>query len=314
MIRENYMAESIPARKSKEGSLRQYVDEHFMTLHERIWKRLPVSLRKTRPIRAYGNFIHSRVQMRAPRTQYHGTFFFRNRPELELIRTLSNQKAPGSELSIAVLGCSNGAEVYSILYTIRSARPDLKLKVHALDISEEILEIAKNGLYALKIPKLMDAQIFQRSTEDEMRAMFDLGEMDQVRIKPWIKEGIDWEVADAGDPELAIRLGHQDLVIANQFLCHMAPPDAERCLRSISKLVNPGGYLFVSGIDMNIRTKVALELRWKPVRELLEEIHDGDPSVRGDWPLKYWGLEPFDSKRENWMVRYASVFQLGPKA
>lgn len=65
---------------------------------------------------------------------------------------------------------------------------------------------------------------------------------------------------------------------------------------------------------MNIRTKVALELGWKPVRELLEEIHDGDPSVRGDWPLKYWGLEPFDNKRHDRMVRYASVFQLGPSA
>jgi hypothetical protein len=51
-------------------------------------------------------------------------------------------------------------------------------------------------------------------------------------------------------------------------------------------------------------------LGWAPVRELLQEIHDGDPSVRRDWPWRYWGLEPFDRKRRDWNVRYASVFQL----
>lgn len=311
MIKENYMPESILTRQSKASALRKYVDERLLTVNERIWKSLPSSLTKTRPVRAYGDLIHSIVQQRAPRTQYHGTFFLRNRPELELIRALSNQKPQGAELRIAELGCSNGAEIYSIVYTIRSARPDLRLKVYALDISNEILKIAKSGLYALKVPKLMDHSIFQRLTEEEMQTMFDKEENDQVRIKSWIGEGINWQVADAGDPELANRLGRQDMVIANQFLCHMRPQDAERCLRNFSHLVKPGGYLFVSGIDMNIRTKVALELGWNPVPELLEEIHDGDPSVRGDWPVRYWGLEPFDKNRPDWIHRYASVFQLG---
>ena len=314
MIRENYMPESILPGKSGANTFRKYVDERFLALNERIWKRLPLPMRKSSLLRGYGNFIHSLVQLHAPRTQYHGTYFFRNRPELELIRSLANQKPEGSELSIAVLGCSNGAEVYSIVYTIRSARPDLKIKLHALDISKDILEIAKNGVYALNVPKLMDSMIFQRSTDEEMHKMFDPDQPDHVRVKSWIKDGISWQVADAGDPELAARLGRQDMVIANQFLCHMAPPDAERCLRSFCKLVKPGGYLFVSGIDMKIRTKVAIELNWKPVPELVEEIHDGDPSVRGDWPLKYWGLEPFDKKRRDWIFRYASVFQLGLNA
>jgi chemotaxis methyl-accepting protein methylase len=305
------MPESMLAGKAGVNALRRYVGERFLTVNERIWKSLPGSLTKTRPFHSYGSFIHSLVQRSAPRTQYHGTFFFRNRPELELIRSLANQRPQGAELSIGVLGCSNGAEVYSIVYAIRSARPDLKLTINALDISNEILEIAQSGLYALKIPKLMDAHIFQRLTKEEMRTMFDEEEMDQVRVKSWIREGIHWQVADAGDPELAARLGRQDMVIANQFLCHMTPPNAEKCLRSIVRLVNPGGYLFVSGIDMDIRTKVARELGWKPVPELLEEIHDGDPSVRGDWPFRYWGLEPFDNSRRDRILRYASVFQVG---
>jgi SAM-dependent methyltransferase len=307
------MPESILAKMSRAPVLRKCVGKPFLFVNERVWNRLPSPLRTARPVRFYGTFLHSLVQLREARKQYHGTFFLRNRPELELIRALSNQRAKGSTLRISVLACSNGAEVYSILWTIRSAWPDLNVVVNAVDISNEILEIAKRGLYSLKTNELMDSAIFERLTEEEMRAMFER-EKHQLRIKSWLKEGINWQVGDAGDPELTKLLGSQDIVVANRFLCHMAPPDAERCLRNIARLVDPGGYLFVSGIDLDIKTKVALDLGWTPVRDLLEEIHNGDPSVRRDWPWKYWGLEPFTCKRRDWSIRYASVFQLGHRA
>jgi len=209
-----------------------------------------------------------------------------------------------------VVACSNGAEVYSIVWTIRSARPDLKLFVHAMDISNEIVEIAKQGVYSEGSEKTVSAPIFERLTSEEIRTMFDQ-DGGRMKIQSWIREGISWQAGDAGDPKLANNLGLQDMVVANKFLCHMNPPDAERCLRNIAHLVAPGGYLVVSGVDLEVRTKVALELGWTPIPELIEEIHDGDPSVRRDWPWKYWGLEPFDRKKPDWAVRYASFFQLG---
>ena len=97
--------------------------------------------------------------------------------------------------------------------------------------------------------------------------------------------------------------------MANRFLCHMHPDAAETCLRNLSRLVKRDGYLFVSGVDLAVRSKVALEQGWRPVTDLIEEIHEGDPTLRRDWPLYYWGLEPFDGQ-EDWKVRYASVFRL----
>ena len=271
----------------------------------------PPSLMTLRPICSYGNFLHTLVRLRANRRQFFGTFFLRNRPQLELIRRLSDQKSNGSTLRISVLACSNGAEVYSILWTIRSARPDLKVIMHAVDISKEVLELAQKGVYSLGTPELVRGRpIFERMTEEEMGEMFDR-EGDQVKIKSWIKEGIIWHLGDAGDPEIVNALGPQDMVVANNFLCHMDPPDAERCLRNIARLVNPGGYLFVSGIDLDIRTKVARDLGWKPLKDLMEDIHEGDPVLRKDWPWKWWGLEPFNKRRHDWEVRYASGFQIG---
>jgi SAM-dependent methyltransferase len=284
----------------------------YLRLNEWIWNQFHRSLAAIPPWRIYGSFLHTLVCLGANRRQFLGTFFLRNRPELELIRRLSDQKGKGSTLKIIVLGCSNGSEVYSILWTIRSARPDLKIMMNAVDISNEVLELARKGTYSLGPPELVDQQIFERMTENEMREMFDK-EDGRLKIKSWLKEGIIWRLGDAGDPEMLNIFGPQDIVVANNFLCHMDPPDAERCLRNIARLVKPGGYLFVSGIDLDVRTKCARDLRWRPVLDLMKDIHDGDPVLRADWPFKWWGLEPFNNKRHDWRLRYASVFQVNEK-
>jgi len=90
---------------------------------------------------------------------------------------------------------------------------------------------------------------------------------------------ITWEVGDAGDPHLVARMGPQDLVIDSNFLCHMDPASAERCLRNLAVLVSPGGHAFVTGVDLDVRTNVAIELGWEPISDLRAEIHDGDPLV-----------------------------------
>lgn len=283
----------------------------------------------------YGRYVHYLVRLHAQRNQYFATFFLRNRPELELMCRLLDRNAYGSTLKISVLACSKGAEVYSIVWTIRAARPDLRLSMHAVDISQEILEFAERGVYsrksldALNAPHnggIMDredvtwntcrdqnAPMFERMTDEEVEAMCEV-EGDQVRVKPWLRGGIAWLGADAGDPELVGVLGPQDIVVANRFLCHMEPAAAEKCLHNIARLVKPGGYLFVSGIDLDVRTRVAQGMGWKPVTELMRQIHEGDASLRRGWPLDYWGLEPFCDDRPDWRIRYASVFQIGETA
>ncbi len=226
---------------------------------------------------------------------------------------LSYQTESASTLTMAVLGCSNGAEVYSILAILRSARPELKILMHAVDISREVLELARKGVYSFSSPELVGEPIFQRMTEAEIWKMFDRG-ADKVTVQSWIKEGIMWHLGDVREPEMLKVLGPQDIVVASNFLCHMKPLDAETCLRCIARLVKPGGYLVVSGIDLDVRTKVATDQKWEPVTELLEDIHDGDSNLRRDWPLCYWGLEPLDKVRKNWIVRYAAVFKLGERS
>ena len=281
----------------------------YLRLSKWIWERLPSRVRDLHPVRCYGAWLHTLVCVRANREMYLGTFFLRNRPALELMRRLAQQRAHGSTLRIAVLGCSIGAEVYSILWIIRSARPDLKVLLDAVDISKEILSFAEKGIYAPDTSQLVGASIFERLTTAEMVELFDC-EGDQAKVKSWLREGITWQLGDAADPNLINILGPQDMVVASNFLCHMPRVDAEKCLGNIARLVSPGGYLFVSGVDLDVRTKLALDLGWEPLPELIAEIHNGDPSVRADWPWHWWGLEPLNRKRHNWQTRYAAAFRI----
>lgn len=320
------------ARMSQSRFVRKYLGRPYFLGNLWIWSHLPASVTSWRPLRAYGAHLHSLIQLRATRRQSVGTFFFRNRPELELLIRLVDQKRQGSTLDVTVLACSKGAEVYSISYAIRCARPDLRVCLRALDIDKDVLEFAEGGVYSLKTTNGLGAMgprslgqvgnlvmntsreqtrsIFERMSSEEIEAMFER-DGDRVKVKPKFREGISWHLGNAGDPHLVDVFGLQDIVVANRFLCHMHAGEAEACLRNLARLVKPDGYLLVSGVDLAVRSKVAQDLGWRPVTDLISEIHEGDPSLRRDWPLEYWGLEPFDQSRIDWKMRYASVFQCG---
>jgi chemotaxis methyl-accepting protein methylase len=283
----------------------------YLRLNRRVWERVPSSLASSRFIRMYGDFLHSLSRTVEARTQAFNTHFLRNRPELELIQRLLAGKNHGETLKIAVLGCSLGPEAYSVAWAIRSERPDLRLILDAVDISPNAVEFAKRGVYSLTSTDSLRSAIFDRMTKGEKEEFFDMNG-ETASVKHWIREGIQWHVGDAGEPTTIDALGPQDMVVANNFLCHMVPAEAERCLRNIARLVGTGGYVFVSGVDLDVRTKVAQDLEWKPLRELLEEIHDGDPALRGHWPWHYGGLEPIDRKRRDWTTRYAVAFEVAP--
>src|SRR5690242_6024030 len=136
---------SFGARKLFRRCVRIYVGRS-----QRLCMRVPVSVRKSLLVGTYARHLHRLVSSYAERKQSFGTYFLRNRAELQLLRSLLDQKAYRSRLNICVLACSRGAEVYSSLWTIRSARPDLRVTLTAVDISSDIVEFAEEGVYSLK--------------------------------------------------------------------------------------------------------------------------------------------------------------------
>src|SRR5207245_5827760 len=93
------------------------------------------------------------------------------------------------------------AEVYSVLWTIGSARPDLKVIAQAVDVSNEILGLAREGVYSFNASGLVEKPIFACMNGEEVQEMFDTDrDRETVKIKSWIKEGIRWHLGDAASP------------------------------------------------------------------------------------------------------------------
>jgi chemotaxis methyl-accepting protein methylase len=283
--------------------IRRRLAIEYLRVAGKIWKHTPRRFRSVQ----YGNHLHSLVLRVSDRKQDGCTFFLRNRAELELIGRLALKAEQNSTIDVAVFACSKGAEVYSIAWTLKSARPDLTVRIQAVDVLPDAVKFAEQGCYSLRNCDEWGAP-FDRIYLEEMNELFDRsGEV--LSVKQWIREGISWHCADAGDPVFVSSLGSQDMVFANRFLCHMGPACAERVLRNVSRILKPGGHLFASGVDLDVRTKVATDRKWKPITELAEDIHEGDPSIRDTWPLTYWSKEPFQATRTDAAVRYASAFQ-----
>lgn len=205
-------------------------------------------------------------------------------------------------LSITVVGCSEGAEVFTILYTAQNVLPGVKLKVSAFDIDETALNIAKSGSFKA------DSRVLSEVTPEESKKIFDKkGEFLQVKDQ---FRNVDWYLQDPTRDPVTRTHPKQDIVVANRLLFHMDRKEQYRALKAIVTMVRPGGYLFVSGVDLDVRTRIANEFSLYPIPELVEEIHAGDKTMTMDWPFERWGLEPLSKKERNWMTRYCSVFQM----
>jgi chemotaxis methyl-accepting protein methylase len=271
-----------------------------------IWRRLPRRIRGTRGGLAYGRWLQRVVRAHSARSQNPMTYFFRDELELEVAADLVDRLPRGADLRVAVIACSMGAEPYSLVWTITQRRPDLRIDARAVDLEPEVIAIAREG-------GPWDRRHFQLEslTPEQIAALFDQ-EGSQLRVKRWLRDAVTFEVADGTDPATIERLGPRHLVLANRFLTHMQPSDAEAALHRISQMVAPGGFLVCTGVDVDVRTRVVRALGWTPVVDRIEALHEGDPTLLEGWPWEYWALEPLDTSRPDWQLRYATVFQHPP--
>jgi chemotaxis methyl-accepting protein methylase len=270
---------------------------------EIFWNSLPRPVRSWKPTRALGRRIHRRACRIHARGGACYTRFFRNVPQLEVVRDLVLEMPAGRPVKLLSIGCSTGAELYSALWLIRMARPSMDVQGLGVDMAEECIEAAFRGIYPFRVPEVAVARISE-TTHD--RFLTKVGKT--LVIQDWLKEKVSWAVGDALSPDLAARFGLHDVLVANNFLFSLAPERAEACLRNLARLVAPGGYLVASGVDLDVRERILGELGFVPVTTRWEEIYAAE-DVHSAWPLRFWGLEPIDRTRQDWPARYTTVFR-----
>lgn len=284
------------------------VANFILRLVRYVWRRLPPRVVSTPPIQRLGSLIYDRYVRDTERVQSQFTQFLRNRPMLETVVSLVADQSQG-KLRVTSVGCSTGAELYSLLYLLRCFRPGLPIEAHGIDVVEEAVEAARVGIYrddrsAVRGPW---SELSLLSPET-LEAMFDPLTDGSFRAKDWLRELVHWRVGDATDARLLDTIGEQDLVLANNFLGPMEDRTAERVMRNLATLVAPNGLLVLDGVNLDLKSRVVRDLGFLPILDRFEEIYHADLSKR-DWPWTRWSHEPIDRKKDDWRYRYAMIFR-----
>lgn len=209
-------------------------------------------------------------------------------------------------LRIIVMGCSTGAEPYTISSILEQRRPDLMLEIEAFDIDREPLEIARRGTYEAET-------VFANPlvTESFAATTFDR-DGERMTVKPDIAARVSFHLKDAAELRLRADLAPADIVFAQNLMCNLRRPLAARVFDNAVALMKPRAALFVDGMDVDMRQRRSRRFGLVPLDYEIEQIHREAATVRGErYPWEAAGLEPFSDSRRDWKRRYATIFLNG---
>jgi chemotaxis methyl-accepting protein methylase len=236
-------------------------------------------------------------------------------PQAEVVRDIVAGERYGSDVKIASIGCSTGAELYSFLYVLRSSLPKTRISGLGIDVSHGVIEVARRAVYDTSKPSSSGLGLFHPGgpeadmlSDDTVAEMFETLPDGHLRVRDWIRADTSWLSADATNPNLTALVGIQDVILANNFLGPMDDDHAESCVRNLLKLLRPGGIFVAEGTDQDLRARLFPELGLEPQLDRLEDVYNADVG-KHNWPWDRWAHEPIDRKRADWPARYSSIFK-----
>jgi chemotaxis protein methyltransferase CheR len=187
------------------------------------------------------------------------SFFFRDGKPFDQFRDIvlplmMNARSTKRSIRIWSAACSSGQEAYSLAMLIKEAGPKLagwRIEVVGTDISVEMLEKAKAGLYSQfevqrGLPITMLVKYFKKKDESwqidsAIRAMVQFREFNLLH-------------------DLKM-LGQFDIVFCRNVLIYFDQPTKTRVLDQISKLMPDDGILYLGGAE----TVLGISDKFKPM-------------------------------------------------
>jgi chemotaxis protein methyltransferase CheR len=189
------------------------------------------------------------------------SFFFRDKLPFEqfrdtIIPTLMAARGPSRRIRVWCAAAATGQEPYSLAISLREMGKELKgwrVEILATDISNEVLEKAKSGIYTQfevqrGLPALMLIKYFSQ-----------IGEMWQ--IAPEIRGMVKFMPLNLLDD--FSHLGRFDVVFCRNVLIYFDQPTKSAVLDRIADVGERDGFLVLGGAE----TVVGLTSRFKPMAD-----------------------------------------------
>lgn len=151
------------------------------------------------------------------------------------------KKSP--KLRIWSAGCSNGSEPYSLSLLLDELDPHGKHQIIATDLDEEILKVARAGVFQEKDIK---------NVSPARRARYFSQQGETFTVKPELKAKIQFErqnlLSDPFPSEI-------DLVLCRNVVIYFTEEAKDELYRRFHRSLKPGGILFVGGTESLLKAR-----------------------------------------------------------
>lgn len=173
------------------------------------------------------------------------SYFFRETTQFEAITAgaeLQNLRDGGVRGKIRLLsaGCSSGEEPYTLNIFLRRAlfgSPDDLLRIHGMDLDSERLEMARRAIYR-------PASLRTLSEKDTER-YFTPHEEDSHELREPFRQGVSFSEGNILDLGSFAPASPYDVVFCRNVLIYFAEPALKMAIDHFSRIVRPGGLLFL---------------------------------------------------------------------
>ncbi|MEX0759507.1 MAG: protein-glutamate O-methyltransferase CheR [Tistlia sp.] len=175
------------------------------------------------------------------------SFFFRDTKPFEQFRRLVlphllEKRATRRSFRIWSAACSSGQEPYSLSMILKEFEAKLagwRIEMVATDLSTEILDKAKEGLYSqFEVQRGLPVQLLVKHFAQEG---------DRWRISPEIKRMVTFRTFNLlEDPA---PLGQFDVVFLRNVLIYFDQPTKAKVLERVAKQLAPDGFLYLGGAE-----------------------------------------------------------------
>jgi len=173
------------------------------------------------------------------------TFWFRDAPHFRLLASkIFPEVGNNQRLRIWSAACSSGQEPYSIsmqAYDYRMRNPGRlrDVEIVSTDISASVLDEARKGVYS--------GLAASRGLDDEQRRRYFSTHAKGYEVKPEIKSSVRFQefnlTRDFGS------LGRFDVIFCRNVLIYFPPAVKQDIIQRMSKILRPGGYLFMGSTE-----------------------------------------------------------------
>ena len=175
------------------------------------------------------------------------TSFFRNPPQLDAFAkkilpgiVAEKEQKNTRNLRIWSAACSSGEEPYSLgIYVLESLKfslPKWKVEIHASDLSEEILQKAKTGLYG-------DNSL--RNTTPTYRSRYFVQANGKYAIRDEVKQLVQFQQINLSDKLKMRSMRGMDVIFCRNVLIYFDMESKKRVIAHLYDSLNPGGYMFI---------------------------------------------------------------------